>query len=243
MGSEVCANELMNEENLSGNSISISKVPDEICGFVEAKIVAQSSKPAGNQRPSIGPVTPDSNREHGEQNHDFSSPLTVVSSPPYAPCSNSAPSNCPTSPDGNSLETPKETLFDSFAPGPDKFMLAPQQRKYREESRNHVVRRLDFMCATNLVRDFSHESGIDTFSDEERLFDIVYGTILDAIFSEQTKELVAKFPTRGSDLQGLRTPKSAPLLSGFTETCPGAPIKSTSKSRNIDKEICRKLEF
>ncbi|KAI3447870.1 hypothetical protein Pfo_004535 [Paulownia fortunei] len=246
MGTEACTDELMNEENLSRNSISEPEVSDESCGIMEAKnvvVLSQSSTRAANRRPSIGPLTPDSNRENGEQNHDLSSPLTVVSSPPNSHCFNSTKSNPATSPDGNSLETPKETLFDSFAPGPDKFMLAPHHRKYREESWTHVKRRLNFMCETNLVRDICHESNIETISDEEHLFEIVYSTILDAIVSEQTKELVAKFPTRDSDLDGFRTPKSAPHLSGVAETCPGAPVKSTSKYRNIDKEICRKLEF
>ncbi|KAK6129458.1 hypothetical protein DH2020_036799 [Rehmannia glutinosa] len=229
MGTEACPGELMKEEILSQNfiSISISKVADKTCGIVEAKnviVLSQSSTPAADHRQSIGPLTPDSNRENGELDHDFSSPLTLVSSTLNA----STQSNHPTSPDGNSSETPKETLFDSFAPGPDNVLLAPHHRKYREESRIHVVRRLNFLCETHLVRDISHESNMETISDEEHLFEIVYDTILDAIVSEQTKELGAKFPTRFSGLDGFRTPKSAPHLSGIAETCPAAPVKSTN---------------
>lgn len=228
------------------NSVSNVKVPGQSCDVVEAEnflVLSQSSGLAANQRPSIGPVTPDLDRENGEGHHDLSSPLTVISSPPNAPCFDSTECRFLTSADLNGSETPKEALFDSFAPGPDKFMLVAQRSKYWEESQTHVARRLNFTCLTNVVRDISYGSNIGKISDEDYMFDIVYGAILDAIVSEQTKELVTNFPTQVTDLDMLRTPKSAPRLTGVAETCPAAPMKSTSKYRNIDKKLCRKLAY
>lgn len=156
----------------------------------------------------LGPATPD---ENGEHNHEY----------------NFSPSSSPT-PSFGELETPKETLFDSFAPASDKFLLAPHHRKYREESRNLVVRRLDFTTP-------ECRNAPTTCSDEEkRLFEIVYSTIMDAILAE------AAAPTPAP-----ATPRSlgVPLLTGVAETCPAAPIKPARMQRCIDKEICKKLEF
>ncbi|KAL0375497.1 UNVERIFIED_CONTAM: hypothetical protein Sradi_3465400 [Sesamum radiatum] len=240
MGTEVGSNELNlilvdDEETLS----TISTTPHEIQSC--ARVVEDSIVLLPPQS-SIRPLTPDSNRENSQLIHDLSSPLTLPSSPPSLSCFNSKQSNAaPISLDGDKLQTPKETVFDPFAPAPTRFMHALQPRKYIQGTGTKVVRRLNFIYAENLVRDINHESSGETISDEEHLFESVYSTILDAIFSEHIKELVAN---QVSDPDGFGTPKFAPRLSGIAEACPGAPVKSTtSKYRNIDKELCRKLEF
>ncbi|XP_047980264.1 unknown protein 1-like [Salvia hispanica] len=162
-----------------------------------------------------GPATPEEKAEH---------------SPPHS------------SPD---VETPKETLFDSFAPGSDKLLLAPRRLKYRDESHSHVVRRLNF--ASSLIEEFDNVADDGGEEDEEqRLFEIVYGTIMDAISKEQgaptsTPLLTGIAETHPKEEQG--TPRSMPLLTGIAETCPAAPIKSATTRQQciIDKDICRKL--
>ncbi|KAH6824738.1 hypothetical protein C2S53_009711 [Perilla frutescens var. hirtella] len=134
-------------------------------------------------------------------------------------------------------ETPKESLFDSFAPASDKFLLAPRHTKYKQESRNHVVRRLDFdFDFDSTTNDLSSTAAAAEAEEEEeeerrRLFEIVYATIMEAIIAEQEEE------------EESTTPKSAPRLTGVAETCPPPPMKSARKQRCIDKEICRKLHF
>ncbi|KAG8377160.1 hypothetical protein BUALT_Bualt09G0139600 [Buddleja alternifolia] len=208
---------------------------ESCCCFVEAKNAAMVSPPqSSNQRaPPIGPVTPGSDPEKRDQIHNLSSPpLTFVSSPP--------PSNVAF----DTAHTPKESVFDAFAPGPTKFMLAPPKcRKFMQDSGTCVVRRLNFACSKDLMRDMNHESSRKTISDEDHLFQSLYTTILDAIVSEHTKERVAKLPAQVSDSDGFRTPKFPPSLNGVAETCPGAPVKSKSRYTNIDMELCRKLEF
>ncbi|KAL0310115.1 UNVERIFIED_CONTAM: hypothetical protein Sradi_5953800 [Sesamum radiatum] len=226
MGTQLGSNELNlilvdDEETLS----SISTTPHEIhscCRVVEDSKTAVVLLPPQS---SIRPLTPDSNRENAQLINHLSSPLTLPSSPPTLSCFNFKQSNSvPISLDGNNLQTPKETVFDPFAPAPTKFMLAPHPRKYIQGMGTNVVRRLNFIYAENLVRDINHESSGETISDEEHLFESVYSSILDAIFAEHIKELVAN---QVSDPDGFGTPKFAPRLSGIAEACPGAPMKST----------------
>ncbi|KAH1030334.1 hypothetical protein J1N35_042508 [Gossypium stocksii] len=89
----------------------------------------------------------------------------------------------------SSPRTPKDGIFDPFA---------PSYSKYVDEMRITVARRLNF--------------------------DISVGTV-------------------ECDSDGSKTPPSAPCLNGVSDTCPGAPIKLTGRSRVIDLGFCRKLEF
>lgn len=237
MGTEASSNQLTSLEILSNES----------CGIVEEtknliQPSASLSASTGNGS-SLEPVTPDSNPENGDQFHGFSSPLTVYSSSPNLRCFNSYQNNHTNFLNEDSPRTPKESVFDPFAPGPDKLLLAPHRGKCMEESRINVVRQLNFNSTATLVRDSNHEVNKEITLDEEKLFECVYVTLLEAIISEQTEELVAKALTQVSESDGYRTPTSAPRLSGVADTCPGAPVKSTSKFRVIDKELCRKLEF
>ncbi|KAL2490544.1 Uncharacterized protein Adt_26172 [Abeliophyllum distichum] len=206
---EASSNELTNREILSSHSISAIKVPNESCGIAEDNM----STSTGNGSCSLEPVTPDSNPESGDQFHRFASPLTIHSSSPNFPCFSPYQNNHPNFPNEDSPRTPKENVFDPFAPSPDKLLYA------------------------------NHEVNKDTILDEEKLFESLYGALLEAIISEQTVELVAKALTQFSESGVFRTPTSAPRLSGVADTYPGAPLKSSSKFRVIYKELCRKLEF
>ncbi|KAL2457873.1 Uncharacterized protein Adt_46155 [Abeliophyllum distichum] len=242
MVTDASSNELTNQENLSPHSISVNKVPNASRGIVEE--TKNPIEPSASLSASVcflEPVTPDSNPESGDQFHGLASPLTIYSSSPNVPCSNSYLNNHPNFPNEDSPRTPKENVFDPFAPGPDKLLLAPHHGKCTEESRINVVRQLNFMSTANLFRDANRDANEETILDEE--FESVYGTLLEAIISEQTKELVAKALSEVSESDGFRTPTSAPRLSGVADTCPRAPVKSSSKCRVIDKELCRKLEF
>lgn len=46
--------------------------------------------------------------------------------------------------DNGSPRTPNGVVFDPFAPGPEDMVRAPQSRKYHEEVRNTIVRKLQF---------------------------------------------------------------------------------------------------
>ncbi|XP_027173399.1 uncharacterized protein LOC113773070 [Coffea eugenioides] len=163
--------------------------------------------------------------------------------------------NHPSSPDdhtqGLCVCTPKYSVFDPFAPGPNNtFLLAPHPTEYIQGSGDNVVRRRrrrltfgDSTCGcvphTNTVTAITEE-------EEETLFQTVYESLLEAIISTQTKGI----PSPGRSLSqtsvvvdGFGTPRSATSLSGVAETCPRAPVKPSREITRIHTGLCRKLEF
>ncbi|XP_057476616.1 unknown protein 1-like [Actinidia eriantha] len=243
MDPEVSVDQSNKVENLSRSSM---EKLDEKFVVVEAKDnveLPQPSQVAADRAASIGPITPELNRESGDSLFDFASPLTLVSLPHMAVCFDShSNDNLCSSTDG-SPRTPVEDVFDPFAPGPDKLMQAPHCKKYLEESWSNVARRLNFGSSVNSVRDVSSEADAETISDDEMLLETVYDSLLEAIVSKQTEGFRSEILSVDPDSDGFKTPNSETCLSGIAETCPGAPVKPVRKSRNVDRSLCRKLEF
>ncbi|KAJ8898837.1 hypothetical protein K2173_008146 [Erythroxylum novogranatense] len=178
--------------------------------------------------PSLGPLTPDTTKENGNFPFNLNSPPTL----PKLLISESNTNDIPASP-----KTPKDGVFDPFAPGPNEMAMAPHCKKYLDEARASVSRCLNF---TSSFRRCSFDA--DSFTDEE-MFETVYENLLEAIVFKQTEGALTQVPNEECDSDACRTPPLAPRLNGLAETCPGAPLKSTVKSRVIDLGLCRKLEF
>ncbi|CAJ1948254.1 unnamed protein product [Sphenostylis stenocarpa] len=130
-----------------------------------------------------------------------------------------------------SPRTPKDGVFDPFAPGPDSMARAPNSNKYLDDLRNTVARRLDFHPSFDDAR-----ADTDTLSDED-MVESVYESLLQVIVSKQAEGVLAQL----SD--DCETPPSAPCIIGIADTCPGAPMKPAAPPRNIDLRLCKKLEF
>lgn len=241
------------EEYLSPHSLFKTSEFSQTCNVSVVKTRAKNLQPAladADKEVSLVPITPEFDREGGEWQHGlFTSPLTFVPTPPkdiyhQSNLNGDGPSSTENE---ESLYTPQKGTFDPFAPGPDKFMLAPYSRKYAQESQTSVVRRLNFEPMLSSIEiDDGGEAHVGTKSDDDEiLLETVYGTLLEAIISTQAAERnsgkVESVPTSVPD--GFKTPISAPRLSGVAETCPCAPVKPTNKFRNIEKGLCRKLEF
>lgn len=129
---------------------------------------------------------------------------------------------------GGSPGTPKDGVFDPFAPGPDHMARPLDTSKYVDECRTAVARRLDF-----------HPSDVaqaDTLSDED-MIESVYETLLQVIVSNQAEGDLAPSSNR------CESPPSVFRLAGIADTCPGAPMKPVAKPRNIVLEFRKKLEF
>lgn len=242
METEGSANQLNNGE------ILLKKL-DENCVSIEAKDAVKLSLP------SRMPVSPDLDAESGGLPPDFTSPNTVLTSPPETTCFESHQhyyDMCYQNED--SPCTPKEGFFDPFAPGPDKLMLAPLCRKYLQEPRSSAARCLNFNSSVKFAGDEKCESDAETISDEELLLEMVYVDLLEVIVSSQAVSIQTEtsipeismtdpVPDEFKTTDEFKTPTSEARLNGVAETCPGAPMKATRKFRNIDKGLCRKLEF
>lgn len=219
----VCTDTLKEEEALS---VKPSEKSDAV-SVVEVVNDAMSGNGV-----AFGPITPDADRESGDFPLDLKSPLLLISSPKafeYV--------------DPGSPHTPKEGVFDPFAPGPEELAMAPLCKKRLCKPWASLARCIDFSSATESVEDKSFASDADTLSDEETVLESVYGSLLEAIVLNQTEEFFSGVSSPKSDSDGFKTPESVPHLTGVAETCPGAPLKPTMKLRIIDKGLCRKLDF
>ncbi|KAG4203683.1 hypothetical protein ERO13_A05G415801v2 [Gossypium hirsutum] len=161
----------------------------------------------GNKESSLGPITSDANRGIGEFPYKFNSPPT------------------------ESQWFLSTIVVLDFAPGPECMVFAPSYRKYVDEMRITVARRLNFNISVGTVGSVNHRTAVDSISDEE-MFESVYENLLEVIVSNQAEGFLTEF----SNIE-------SPCLNGVSDTCPGAPIKLTGRSRVIDLGFCRKLEF
>ncbi|KAB1224687.1 hypothetical protein CJ030_MR2G024687 [Morella rubra] len=205
---------------------------------VEACKNFRESKDSFDGTVSLGPITPESAKEIGDVSIDSKSPVTLldkVASFESNSDSDKVPFGCfnDTSP-----RTPEDGVFDPFAPGPDDIALAPLGNKCHHEFKGIIPRRLNFDFSS--VEAVAVEAGAQSLSDEE-MFEAVYENLLEAIVSKQAEVLHSGISGVDSDSDGCKTPPLAPLLNGVADTCPGAPVKSSGKSRDIDLGLCRKL--
>jgi hypothetical protein len=198
------------------------------------------SPPLKKDGASLEPITPDSNKEISDFPFDLETPLSTICSPQIPSSLKTHVGDDPCSSNEHNPSTPKEGVFDPFAPGPDKFMMAPIRRKNPDESQTYVARRLNFSNPAKQEGDSKRENDAEIIIDEEMLLETVYDSLLEAIVSHQTAE---KTLTPDPNSDGFMTPPNAPRLNGIAETCPDAPIKRTAKSRTPDLALCRKLEY
>ncbi|KAJ6828002.1 hypothetical protein M6B38_364530 [Iris pallida] len=142
----------------------------------------------------------------------------------------------------STCQTPGESIFDPFAPGPDEVALAPNpKKKILRATKMPLRRRLIF----DLSSDSEEEEIESTLLDEEdSLLESICKSFLELIVSNQAKEISNVYLTReDNSSEGLKTPTSLPFLTGIADTCPDAPMRPVLKLRRLDQSICRKLEF
>ncbi|XP_054784660.1 unknown protein 1 [Prosopis cineraria] len=194
---------------------------------------------------SLVPITPDVDRENGDFRIDLQSPLTVIKKPFKL---SDIDSNCKengckvTLVDNGSPKTPEDGVFDPFAPGPEIMARAPLCKKYANDLRSCVARRLNFNPSADAVQHKSFGYDEESLSDQE-MFESVYENLLEAILSTQAESILAEIPDVAYDPEDCKTPPSAIRLNGIADTCPGAPVKPGNKQRIIPVGLRRKLEF
>ncbi|GAB2272057.1 hypothetical protein Dimus_006877 [Dionaea muscipula] len=195
----------------------------------------------GDKRGPIGPISPNAKCENGSSHPNPMAPLSTFSAQlPVPDCIKSWKDDDCTDASDESPRTPKECIFDPFAPGPDAMVLAPINRKFGKKFRNIVARRLDFHDSSGRLsgaRDLDNEDDV-----EEMMLESVYKTFLEAILLKQTAVFFAEH--YDSHSAAPETPSLPSLLTGIAKTCPRAPLKpGTRRSKQIDNGLCRKLEF
>ncbi|KAK3021194.1 hypothetical protein RJ639_046613 [Escallonia herrerae] len=211
METEANAVQWKKEENVSHESV---KKLDNTCVVIEAKDVVELSPPLmvpANGGASIRPMTPDSGRENAEVPFAAASPITLVASPSTQSGFDFHQKDDPCSSSEDSPRTPKEGVFDPFAPGPDKLMLAPH-RKHNQESRVSVARRLNFNSTLTIVGDAKCEIDAEVISDEDILLETVYVTLLEAIVSKQSEMVLRELLPLDPSPDGFKTPTCTPCL-------------------------------
>ncbi|XWS22023.1 hypothetical protein CRYUN_Cryun29cG0000100 [Craigia yunnanensis] len=232
--------------NCQDLSLKLMKKSDNVCiEEANGELIDSSTTTREGKEAFLGPITPDANREIGEFPYNCNSPPTEVKRPPKIPHFGpdaTIEQDSLISANHSSPKTPKDGIFDSFAPGPEDMAFAPICRKYIDEMRTSVARRLHFDYSVRNVDSGPHRTAAESISDEE-MFESVYENLLEAIVSNQAEGFLTEFSDTEWDSDGCKTPPSAPCLNGVAETCPGAPIKPTGRSRTIDLVLCRKLEF
>nr|ABA95663.1 retrotransposon protein, putative, Ty1-copia subclass [Oryza sativa Japonica Group] len=132
-------------------------------------------------------------------------------------------------------QTPRESIFDPFAPGPEELACAPKKkvikapelpsrRQLRFDSDDYPVKRLSFE--------------FDEAEEDDQFLEQICKMFIDLIISNQALE------TTGKDLIGSNSPGSCePLLIGIADTCPDAPLRRPLKAVQLSPSICRKLDF
>ncbi|XP_078181353.1 unknown protein 1-like [Carex rostrata] len=131
-------------------------------------------------------------------------------------------------------QTPSEFIFDPFAPGPEELCLAP---KRKNNTRNPLRRQLSLSFDLSFpILDLEIE--FEELEKEE--IQNICKSFLDLIITDVLEICEEKLPSE----DGFKTPTKLPLLTGFADTCPGAPIRPALKLQStLKQELCRKLDF
>lgn len=213
---------------------------------IDAKkqVLEQIAAIGEEDRDNLGPNTPDTDREDGDTFVSLKYPLSLPEMMLEVDVLDSSRENDDQAlarvDQTSSPHTPKHSVFDPFAPGPEDLLLAPRCDKRLDEWKSSVARRLKFGGFASSLEDRIDMNCLSTPSDEE-IVDSVYNIILEVVIANRMEEVSSSISDW--DFSKCKTPHSPPLLNGIAETCPGAPMKSSMVSRNTSLGTCRKLLF
>lgn len=136
-------------------------------------------------------------------------------------------------------QTPAESKFDPFAPGPDHLMLAPRKTKSSYNPLQQVL-----SCDLSIDSEESETDLTEIPNAEEYFSELIFSSLLELIISTKLMEISVNNQEAESDqAEECKTPTSLPILTGFADTCPPAPRRPTLFLKRFDHSICRKLDF
>ncbi|WOG96797.1 hypothetical protein DCAR_0416133 [Daucus carota subsp. sativus] len=125
-------------------------------------------------------------------------------------------------------------------------MLAPRSSKYLQEPRSSAARSLNFGPSMKVASDGNCGSDAEAISEEGKLLKMLYDDLLEVIVSTQDATIhqetsLDEVLVKHAVLDQFKTPER--LLTGVASECPPAPLKFGRKFTNIDRGLCRKLNF
>lgn len=229
------------------NAIQLGNGKEKPVNLEECDINSEAKNVVKHSLPPMMPASPDARGEGINVPSNFTSPSTVLTSPPELACVDAhRKCHAPGSQDASSPRTPKHGFFDPFAPGIGELMMAPRGSKYSQEARSRSARSLNFGSSVRLAMEEYCESDEENASEEERLLEFLYNDLLEVILSTQVYSVqqdtfLDEVLVKHVILDGFKTPE--PLLTGIADTCPPAPVKFERKAVITDRGLCRKLDF
>uniref|UniRef100_A0A0E0MIZ8 Uncharacterized protein n=1 Tax=Oryza punctata TaxID=4537 RepID=A0A0E0MIZ8_ORYPU len=137
-------------------------------------------------------------------------------------------------------QTPRESIFDPFAPGPEELACAPK-KKVIKAPELPSRRQLSFDSGDYPVKRLSFE--FDDAEEEDQFLERICKMFIDLIISNQALEMTGKDLIGSNSPGSCETPSSEPLLTGIADTCPDAPLRRPVKAVQLSPSICRKLDF
>jgi hypothetical protein len=153
-------------------------------------------------------------------------------------------------PDGSlsiGCQTPRESIFDPFAPRPEEVVCAPKKKAISDSD---IVsrRQLNFESGDYPVKRLSFSSDDDDAEEEDQCVVILENMILDLVMQDgflDQQKITEAAPVDGSTGEICKTPDSKPLLTGIATTCPDAPgpMRPSLKAFQLSPSIRQKIDF
>uniref|UniRef100_A0A0E0BEN9 Uncharacterized protein n=1 Tax=Oryza glumipatula TaxID=40148 RepID=A0A0E0BEN9_9ORYZ len=137
-------------------------------------------------------------------------------------------------------QTPRESIFDPFAPGPEELACAPKKNVIKSPELP-PRRQLSFDSGDYPVKRLSFE--FDDAEEDDQFLERICKMFIDLIVSNQALETIGKDLIGSNSPGSCETPSSEPLLTGIADTCLDAPLRRPLKAVQLSPSICRKLDF
>ncbi|PQQ09443.1 uncharacterized protein Pyn_21435 [Prunus yedoensis var. nudiflora] len=220
MGSGDCINEL--DQCKLPSQKSLEKLDRAKALGLHKDAAETPMKLMANGMASLGPITPKADRENGDFTIDFISPPSFLKKPSMVTCLSS-----------NTNRNGDDHLVIVL-------MVAAPGHQWMVSST--PLPPVGMTWHWHPFSEYEIWTDVESISDEE-MFEAVYENLLEVIVSEQTEGVFSECSRKGWDSDDCKTPPPEPLLNGVAESCPGAPLRPSGKSRNIDLGLIRKLEF
>lgn len=150
-------------------------------------------------------------------------------------------------------ETPRESIFDPFAPGPEEVACAPK-KKVTRGAEVPPRRKLNFDSDDYLVKRLSFD-----WSDSEeecQYLQMIQKMVLDLCISDSPdqheemldstldwQEETGNIMIDSILYESCMTPDSKPLLTGMASTCPDAPLRQSLRVSKFSPGVCRRIDF